>query len=109
MFEGQRLDNHCNLYQQVAALELRDDTQKGHILGQAAANARSLRERDLDGLSVAATRFVLHSAMLAGSVYHAGGAITVHDHIFPKLRSENEVRHQVLGHSTVLLSYCDNR
>ena len=73
-------------------MELRDDTQKGHILGQAAANARSLRERDLDGLSVAATRFVLHSAMLSGAVYRAGGAITVHDHIFPKLGSENEVR-----------------
>ena len=75
----------------MAAPELRDDTQKGHILGQAAANARSLRERDLDGLNVAVTRFMLHSAMLAGSVYHAGGTITVHDHIFPKLRSENEV------------------
>ena len=77
---------------QVGDIELRDDTQKGHILGAAAANARSLRERDLDGLGVAAARFMLHSAMLAGSVYHAGGAIAVHDHIFPKLRSENEVR-----------------
>ena len=71
---------------------MRDDTQKGHILGAAAANARSLRERDLDGLGVAATRFMLHSAMLAGSVYPAGGAIAMHDHIFPKLKSENEVR-----------------
>ena len=78
--------------QQVPQLEMRDDTQKGHILGRAAPNTRSVRERDLDGLCVAATRFLLHSAMLAGTVYHAGGAIAVHDHIFPKLRSENEVR-----------------
>ena len=77
-------------------MEMRDDTQKGHILGRAAPNTRSIRERDLDGLGVAATRFLLHSAMLAGTVYHAGGAIAVHDHIFPKLRSENEVRKRIL-------------
>jgi hypothetical protein len=71
--------------QQVPILQLSDETKLGHVLDTARPNSRCLRERDMDSLRVAITRFLLHSSMLAGSCYENAEA-AVNDNIYPRLQ-----------------------
>jgi hypothetical protein len=54
--------------QQVQQAQLADTSRPGHILGAAAAGERSTTVREISGSEVAVIRFLLHTAMLQGSL-----------------------------------------
>ncbi len=64
-----------------------DETQSGHILGTAQAKSSSSIQRNLSGLEIAITRFLLHSSMLLGSQRNPE---SIHSTIQPQIKIEDQ-------------------